>query len=227
MFLRKTLFASLILTILSLTAAVPTYAGVVQLTSPAQLNPGGITVNYPAALGSTPPSPLVISAGGNILTFDTNGANFGRFVSDGTTYDFAAGTTLLDTLGNAPLTIDFNSGVLELGLRAQGNFPGADTFNFTLFNGAATLGVFSVGPTANGLASFIGARATGGDVITRIFITSTSSSGISNDFSFGPVTFGAAPAPIPEPATMTLLGVGLAGVAARIRRRRKASVIEN
>lgn len=39
----------------------------------------------------------------------------------------------------------------------------------------------------------------------------------------GPESFfiGAAPEPVPEPATMILLGTGLAGVAARVRKRRK------
>ncbi len=218
MFNRQTLFASLTLAFLALVAAAPTYAGVIQLTTPSQLNSGDTTVTYPASLGNNPASPLSITAGGNTLTFSLTGSNrnFQRFVSDGVTYDFPAGTALLDTLGNAPLTINFSAGILELGFRAQNNFPGTDTFNFTAFNGANALGIFSV-TSANGLASFIGARATGTDVITRIVLSSLSSSGINNDFSFGPVTFAAA---VPEPATMTLLCIGLAGAALKLRRRR-------
>ncbi len=52
-------------------------------------------------------------------------------------------------------------------------------------------------------------------------VPTISSTGINNDFSFGPITFGPAPTVVPEPATMTLLGIGLAGIAAKARKRRR------
>ncbi|MEJ7616074.1 MAG: PEP-CTERM sorting domain-containing protein [Pyrinomonadaceae bacterium] len=220
MSLRQTLFASLLLTIVSGAGAAPAYAGAVQLTSAAQLDPGAVVVTYPAELGDFPASPLSLSAGGDTLLLSSAGLNFERFTSDGVTYDFPVTTTLLDIVSNGPLTMSFGNGALELGLRAQNNFPGSDTFSFTAYSGASLLGSFSVGPTAEGLSSFIGVRATAGDVITRLVISGESSTGINNDFSFGPISFVAAPEPVPEPATMILLGTGLAGVAAKARKRR-------
>jgi hypothetical protein len=58
-------------------------------------------------------------------------------------------------------------------------------------------------------------------VFTVIFYTSRSLEGIDN-FSFGPISV-APPRAVPEPATLLLLGSGLAGAAARFRRRRKTS----
>lgn len=202
-----------------------TRAGAVQLTSASQLSPSDATVTYPltgvvviSPGGLDPavgvPNPLVLSAGGNTLTFSKPS---GLFVTD----SFFGPDTLYT--GNAyqqeggPITIDFAAGVTEAGFLAFPNFTGPPGFSFTLtaFNGAAVLGTFSVQTFGTNGGVFLGVRATNGDVITRLVVNHT-----IPDFAIGPVTFGQ-PQAVPEPATLLLLGTGLAGVGAAVRKRRK------
>lgn len=205
-------------------ATAPARAGAVQLTTAAQLDPLDVSASYPAGTpipgqsASTLPNPLVIGAGGNVLTFSKP---TGLFVVNSF---FGPGTL---STGNAfgqfgaPVTIAFQTGVTEFGFLARPNFSGPPgfAFTFTAFNGAAPLGTFSVGTSGAISSLFLGARATDADVITSLVVNHT-----IPDFAIGPVTFGTsqAAAPVPEPATMTLVGTGLigaAGVAARRRRR--------
>jgi hypothetical protein len=128
--------------------------------------------------------------------------------------DFPPGTRLLYTNGrNGPVDISFATGVGEMGLLAQSNIPATHTFTITAFDGATPLLSFTV--PGDGFASFIGAQATGSDVLTRIHIASD-----DNDFAFGPVTFGS-PSPAPEPSTLVLSALGACGLLASRWRRRK------
>jgi hypothetical protein len=121
---------------------------------------------------------------------------------------------LLYTIGrNGPVDISFATGVGEMGVLAQSNIPATHTFTVTAFDGATPLLTFTV--PGDGFASFIGAQATGPDVLTRIHIASD-----DNDFAFGPVTFGT-PSPAPEPSTLVLSALGACGLLASRRRRRK------
>jgi hypothetical protein len=135
---------------------------------------------------------------------------------------------LLADLQQGPLTISFLTGIRELGFFAQGLFPDVpEAFTFNVFNGASLLNTFTVGPNDNagipGVALFIGARATGSDLITRLTINNTGSSDEFFDPSFviGPITLGEAATgePVPEPGTLVLLGSGLLYGARRLRRR--------
>jgi hypothetical protein len=194
--------------------AAPALASAIQLNSASDLSAGGTVVTYPLA---TPPSPFDIAAGGVTLTFSTPGL-FQIFLQDGFyAPDFPAASTLLANLGDGPLTVTFSTGIQEVGFFAQGFFPDVpEAFTFNVFDGASLLKTFAVGPNPNvgvGVALFIGARATGADLITQLTISNT----IDPSFVAGPMTFGQ---PVPEPLSLTLLGTGLVGVGVKRWRKR-------
>lgn len=223
---RRLLNAIAAATIASMCSAAQARASAIQLTSPSDLSAGGTVVTFPNLLSD--PFAFDITAGAVTLTFSTPGL-FNVFEQDGSfAPDFPATSILLADLQQGPLTISFSTGIGELGLFAQGLFPDVpEAFTFNVFNGASLLNTFTAGPNDNaglpGVALFIGARATGGDLITRLTINNTGSSDEFFDPSFviGPITIGegAAAAPVPEPGTLMLLGSGLLYGASRLRRR--------
>jgi len=238
MFYRSVL-ALLTFVILALATAAPARADVIQLLSRAQLTPGGVTTDYPnlpiGVTAAVVASPLTVPAGATTVTFiAAAGVIPNEFlrVNQGVGFlgNFPPGTELLVTENRfgtpvGPLTINFNTPVLEFGLDAQNNLFAVDTtslFTFSVFNGAGMSFTFTRGgPDTLGLF-FLGARATPGDIITRVVISGSSTLPLSfaqNNFAVGPVTI----QPVPEPATMMLLGTGLVGAAvSRYRKRRQA-----
>lgn len=101
------------------------------------------------------------------------------------------------------------------------SFSGA-AFNYNPANGDLLLEVDKVGAasTFSGFTDYNGPNDANFKV-SRVWNTDGSASG-NVDLTYGPVTsFGAGAAAVPEPMTLTLTGLGLAGLAARLKKSRK------
>lgn len=217
----------------------------------AQLGAGASTT-APYAAGTpsgnvfTLPSPYSVSAGGQTITFKATGeatnSMFESLNNQGQ-FDFASGTQILDTFDTTtktitgPLEIDFGSGVSAFGLQTQSAVVDFEQFTFSTYNGTALVGTYTTPVIDNftpdvGKSVFLGAQATGGDIFTKVVISSRSfvdgspsspSTGSDNDFYFGPLAM--QPAAVPEASSVISLGMALAllGGATLITRRRKAA----
>jgi hypothetical protein len=109
----------------------------------------------------------------------------------------------------------FAQAVRGVGFSAMSSVIGLETLTFSAFNDLALLGTFSVtrvnGQHENDSASFLGAWATDGDVITRLVVSSVVIQGGGahpDDFFFGPVTYRS----VPEPSTTALLCLAALGI---------------
>ena len=198
----------------------------------------------PSGVGTikTVSSPYTVTSGGQTITFNATGeaanSKFESLNNQGQ-FDFAAGTQLLDTFdpntntNTGPLEIDFSKGVTAFGLSAQDSAVDQEVFTFSTYNGAALVGTYTSplfdNRTGSGKSVFLGAQATGGDIFTRVVISSQSFPDNpnnlpitgSNDFYFGPLNV----VPVPEASSMVSLGMVLAllGGVTLIARRRRGS----
>ena len=208
-----------------------------QLTAPAQLGPGASVAQYPSnptlassfilpSFGTT----LTFTS----MPEPTGATAFQTFVNQPNPFTgqpsldtnaFPNGTTLIDTFDpntmtpTGPIQISFSTGVNEFGLFGQS--AGTDTyhFNFSVFggpNGTVPLGSFTTadvlntigsGPTGGGNATFVGAQALAGNLITKVILSDTSNTTATNDFYFGPLSYQFS-APVPESSTAVGFGMG-------------------
>ena len=205
----------------------------------AQVGPGAVTTPaYPGSNGDTLGT-FSQTVGGNTLTYSDSSVF--TLIDAPFDVDYPLGTPLLETSDadnntTGPMQITFSQGVGAFGLNLQDYAYDLETFNLQAYDGTTLIGSYSFGPFDNnsgqdiqnpGKSVFVGAAATGGDVITSVILSSLSvdkASGketmYSNNFFAGPVTFAA---PVPEPETIALMLVGLGALGLRTRRGKRQS----
>jgi len=121
------------------------------------------------------------------------------------------------------LTVDipgatFTSLILNIDAAAAGSV----NFVVTEDNGQQTAGTFALGASGE---NFFTITAINGQRISSVAFTTNVAMTITNVDDVAQIRIGGAQQttnPVPEPVTMVLFGTGLAGIAARARRRRKA-----
>jgi hypothetical protein len=220
-------------------ASLPAHADVIQLASPKQLGSSAITVPFTSSIDLLD-SPYVVATPDNTLTFELAVGQWRR-LDEGVNIisDFLPGTGLLytnanngldlklqDTVGGGgrgPADIVFAEGVRAVGFNAQTQVLGFETLTFSAFDDLTLLGTFSVsrenGQNQDDSASFLGIRATGAHLITRIALSSVVIQGgiaHEDDFFFGPISYRS----VPEPSAIGLLCFAALGIGVKRATRR-------
>jgi hypothetical protein len=121
------------------------------------------------------------------------------------------------------LTIDIPGATFtSLILNIDAVTAGSVNFVVTENNGQQTTGTFALGASGQ---NFFTITAINGQRISSVAFTTNVNMTVTQVSDTAQIRIGGAQpttAPVPEPVTMLLFGTGLAGVAARVRRRRKA-----
>lgn len=203
--------------------AVPCEAGSILLTSYAQMTPGFDTVTYTGDPFTTSPTLVALGPGNSVTISDGLGTIERRDQSSGGwAGNFAPGERLAwtQTGDNNPMTIQFSSGVGEFGLQIMSDFFGPFSGSFDVFNGATNIGNYAFAgnsePTSDDTALFLGARGTGGDVITSVVIRLFDINQ-QGDFAINEVSY--ADSSVPEPMLLSLFGIAAVAGVRRFRQR--------
>ena len=209
---RKFAFAALAFVALSLSGALTARADVIFIVGPTSAADENVLFNGPGTVST-----------GNPVTGRTNQTDQLFNISSNVTLTTPAqGQARVERSGGGTfntLTFQFaNAGTTftELDFNVNAATAGAITFTVTEINGQVHVFNSTVDPNGQNFFSF---ESHSGQFIRTVSFTTTAQVSDVRQIRVGGV---GQQQPIPEPVTMILFGTGLAGVAARVRRRRKA-----